>query len=68
MEGMWSCPVALTGQGDVRVLWLSVTSLAEPPLASSPSLLQPEPLVLAPPGTSHRAGSHRWNLEGGLER
>uniref|UniRef100_A0A8C3JWM6 alpha-N-acetylgalactosaminide alpha-2,6-sialyltransferase n=1 Tax=Calidris pygmaea TaxID=425635 RepID=A0A8C3JWM6_9CHAR len=37
---------------------VDVTSPADPPLVSSPSLLQPEPLVLAPPGTSRRAGSH----------
>ncbi|XP_009994870.1 PREDICTED: alpha-N-acetylgalactosaminide alpha-2,6-sialyltransferase 2 [Chaetura pelagica] len=30
-------------------------------------LLQPEPLVLAPPGTSHRVSSHRWGLGGGLD-
>ncbi|XP_008497979.2 alpha-N-acetylgalactosaminide alpha-2,6-sialyltransferase 2 isoform X2 [Calypte anna] len=32
------------------------------------SLLHPETLVLAPWGTSHRAGSHRWTLGGGSER
>lgn len=51
--------------GDIGVL--SVTSSAEPSL-SSPSLLQPEPLVLAPSGTPHGAGSHRWALGGSLDR
>lgn len=54
--------------GGVGVQWLSVTCLAKPLPASSPSLLRPEPLVLAPSGTFRRAGSHRWTPEGSLER
>lgn len=65
MEGSWSCPVALTGGG------ISGCSVSPPQLSphlSSPSLLQPEPLVLALSGTPHGAGSHRWALGGSLDR
>lgn len=65
---MWSCPMALAGWGGLGVQWLSVTSPAEPLPASSPSLLRPEPLVLAPSGSLRRTGSHRWTPEGSLER
>lgn len=38
---------------------------ADPPPPPSRSLLQPEPLVLAPLGASRRAGSQPWALGGG---
>lgn len=64
-------------RGHGPVLWLSQVggisgcSVSPPQLSphlSSPSLLQPEPLVLAPSGTPHGAGSHRWALGGRLDR
>lgn len=65
VEVSWSCPGALTGGG---VSGFGVTSPAEPPPASSRSLLQPEPLVLDAPGTSSQASGPRWALEGALQR
>lgn len=49
---------------------MSGCSVSPPQLSHhlfSPSLLQPEPLVLAPSGTPHRAGSRRWALGGSSE-
>lgn len=49
---------------------MSGCSVSPPQLShhlSSPSLLQPEPLVLAPSGTPHGAGSRRWALGGSSE-
>ncbi|XP_025946256.1 alpha-N-acetylgalactosaminide alpha-2,6-sialyltransferase 2 [Apteryx rowi] len=64
------CLLLLAGLTSSLILYGHYYATVEAPTSQRllASLLQPEPLVLAPPGTLSRAGSRSWAQEGGLER
>ncbi|XP_005526852.1 PREDICTED: alpha-N-acetylgalactosaminide alpha-2,6-sialyltransferase 2 [Pseudopodoces humilis] len=58
------CLLLLAGLTSSLLLYSHYHATVEAPTSQRiiASLLQPEPLVLAPSGTPHGAGSHRWAL------
>ncbi|XP_037266674.1 alpha-N-acetylgalactosaminide alpha-2,6-sialyltransferase 2 isoform X3 [Falco rusticolus] len=64
------CLLLLAGLTSSLLLYGHYRATVESPTSQRiiASLLQQDPGALAPPGTSHRASSRRWALEGGIER